>query len=137
MLARPILRVSKLEDICHHLASPHWLLIDACIMYTLASISYNCLLLGFPRHLASPSWFRESFLHFVQSNTSSSFNTKLFISILHAHTCIHGSVRVCAIACPPVSVCTCGCAYEARVCACARARAYVRVYVHNCMHIIL
>lgn len=54
--ARLILRNSKHGDISLQLASPRWLSIDVCIIYNLASISYHCLLLRFPRHLESPDW---------------------------------------------------------------------------------
>ena len=41
--AHLVQRVSKMDYISPHLASPHWLPVDSWIQYKLSSLCYNCL----------------------------------------------------------------------------------------------
>ena len=89
-------QISEHEDISLHLASPHWLSIDACIMYKQTCI--YVLQLSSPR-VSPSSGVAGLVMSIMLPHCSVQYvillNTNLSISILHVcmHVCTHARTR--------------------------------------------
>ena len=83
-----LLRISKHEDISLHIASPHWLSIDACIMYKQTCIYFLQL---FSPRVSPSSGVAGMVMCIILPLCTVQYvlllNTKLSISILYA--CMH------------------------------------------------
>ena len=128
-----LLMISKHEDISLHIASPHWLSIDACIMYKHTCIYFLQL---FSPRVSPSSGVAGMVIRIILPLCSVQYvlllNTKLSISILYA--CMHMGTCDRAHACTHART-------HARTNECTYARThactYARMYIPACMLIML